>query len=109
MKYFPSGETTQVITLDVKVEQEIMGSVKQTEQGAYLTLDPERTKQIMDSLGVELKKLEDLGKNPIIITSPIVRMYFRKLAVDYYKDIIVISYNEVDSDVELQSVGMVTA
>ncbi len=109
MKYFPSGETTQVITLDVKVEQEIIGSVKQTEQGAYLTLDPERTKQIMDSLGVELKKLEDLGKNPIIITSPIVRMHFRKLAVDYYKDIIVISYNEVDSDVELQSVGMVTA
>ena len=109
MKYFPANETTQVITLDPKIEQEIMGSVKQTEQGAYLTLDPERTKKIMNSLGIELKKLEDLGKNPIIVTSPIVRMYFRKLASDYYKDIIVISYNEVESDVELQSVGMVTA
>lgn len=57
----------------------------------------------------ELKKLEDMGKNPIIVTSPIVRMYFKKLATDYYKDIIVISYNEVESSVELQSVGMVTA
>ena len=46
-----------------------------------------------------------MGKNPIVITSPIVRMYFRNLAKDYYKDIIVISYNEVESNVELQSVG----
>ena len=63
----------------------------------------------MQSLGERLKKLEDMGKNPIVITSPIVRMYFKKLAMDYYKDIIVISYNEVESNIELQSVGMVTA
>ena len=109
IKYFPAGEITHVVTLDPKIEQEIMASVKQTEQGAYLTLDPERTKGIMDSLSAELKKLEDMGNNPIVITSPIVRMYFKKLANDYYKDVIVISYNEVEADIELQSVGMVTA
>ena len=109
VKYFPAHETTQVITLDPKIEQEIMGSVKQTEQGAYLNLDPERTRKIMDSLGKEVQKLENLGKNPIIITSPIVRMYFKRLTEDYYKDLIVVSYNEIESDVELQSVGMVTA
>ena len=108
-KYFPPNEVTNVITLDPKVEQEIMGAVKNTEQGSYLSLDPARTKAIMDSLGEELKKLEDMGKNPIVITSPIVRLYFKKLASDYYKDIIVISYNEVESNFELQSVGMVTA
>lgn len=108
-KYFPPNEVTNVITLDPKIEQEIMGAVKNTEQGSYLSLDPARTKAIMDSLGEELKKLEDMGKNPIVITSPIVRLYFKKLASDYYKDIIVISYNEVESNIELQSVGMVTA
>ena len=108
-KFFPSNETTSVITLDPKVEQEIMGSVKQTEQGAYLNLDPEKTKAIIESVGTEVKKLENLGKNPIIITSPIVRIYFKRLTEDYYKDLIVISYNEIESNVELQSVGMVTA
>lgn len=108
-KYFPPNEVTNVITLDPAIEQEIMSSVKNTEQGSYLSLDPERTKKIMASLGEELKKLEEMGKNPIVITSPIVRLYFKKLAVDYYKDIIVISYNEVESNIELQSVGMVTA
>ena len=108
-KYFPVGEVTNVVTVDPAIEQEIMNSVKNTEQGSYLSLDPERSKRIVESLGNELKKLEDMGKNPIVITSPIVRMYFRNLAKDYYKDIIVISYNEVESNVELQSVGMVTA
>ncbi len=107
-KYFPANETTSVVTLDPKVEQEIMGSVKQTEQGAYLTLDPDKTKAIMASVETEVAKLENIGKSPIIITSPIVRMYFKKLTEDYFKDLIVVSYNEVESNVELQSVGMVT-
>ncbi len=108
-KFFPSNETTSVVTLDPKLEQEIMSSVKQTEQGAYLTLDPIKTKSIIESVGTETKKLEDLGKMPLVITSPIVRVYFKKLTEDYYKDLVVVSYNEVDSNIELQSVGMVTA
>jgi len=107
-KYFPSNETSSVVTLDPKIEQEIMGSVKQTEQGAYLTLDPERTKLIISAVKKETAKLENLGKNPVIITSPIVRMYFKKMTEDYVRDLIVVSYNEVESNVELQSVGMVT-
>ena len=108
-KYFISGETTSVVTLDPKVEQEIMGSVKQTETGAYLTLDPERTRAILKSVVTQAKKLEDNGRSPIVMTSPIVRMYFKKMTEEAYKDLIVISYNEVESDVELQSIGMVTA
>ena len=107
-KYFPANETTSVITLDPKIEQEIMNNVKQTEQGAYLALDPERTKAILASVGEEVQKLENLGKNPVIITSPIVRMYFKRLTEDYYRDLIVVSYNEIESNIELQSIGMVT-
>lgn len=108
-KFFPMNETTSVVTLDPKIEQEIMGSVKQSEQGAYLTLDPEKTKSIMASVEQETRKLENLGKNPIVITSPIVRVYFKRLTEDYFKDLVVVSYNEIESNIELQSVGMVTA
>ena len=107
-KYFAPNEVTSVITLDPRTEQDIMSSIKQTEQGAYLTLDPERTKAIVASVEAEVAKLENLGKNAIVITSPIVRMYFKKLTADYFRDLIVVSYNEVESNVELQSVGMVT-
>ena len=108
-KFFPINEMSSVITLDPKIEQEIMNSVKQTEQGAYLTLDPEKTQQIVQSLKAETTKLENMGRSPIIVTSPIVRMYFKRLTEDYMEDLIVVSYNEIENNVELQSVGMVTA
>ena len=108
-KYFPANEVTQVVTVDAAVEQEIMASVKQTEQGAYLTMDPQKIEAIMNSVRVEKEKLENLGRNPIVVTSPIVRAYFKKLTEEYFKDLIVVSYNEIDTDVSIQSVGMVTA
>ena len=78
-QYFNNNETTSVVTLDPNVEQVIMDSVKQTEQGAYLALDPDYTNRLMTSLREETDKLEELGRTPIIITSPIVRMYLKKL------------------------------
>ncbi len=108
-KFFVASEVTSVITLDPTLEQEIMNSVKQTEQGAYINLSPDRVRNIINAVQTEAVKLEEMGKTPIVITSPIVRMYFKRLTNDYIKDLIVVSYNEVESDVELQSVGMVTA
>ena len=107
-KFFSPNESTTVITLDPKIEQDIMAAVKQTEQGAYLTLDPEESKHIIKSTEEEVDKLEKMGKSPIIITSPIVRMYYKRLIQDYFKDLVVVSYNEIESNIELQSVGMVS-
>ncbi len=108
-KYFAGSNMVSVLTLDPKLEQDIMASVKQSEQGAYITLDPERIRAMLDNLKKGINKLEELGASPIVLTSPIVRMYFKKLTEDYYRDLVVVSYNEVESDVELQSVGMVSA
>ena len=107
-RYFEPGETTQVVTLDPKIEQEIMNSVKQTEQGAYLTLDPARTKAIIAATEEAIKQLDDLGRNEIVVTSPIVRIYFRKLTQEYFDELVVLSYNEIETDVELQSLTMIT-
>ena len=107
-KYFGDEDMTTVVTLDPKIEQMIMSSVKQTEQGAYISLDPAITKNILKATEIEIQKLENKGQTPIIITSPIVRVYFKKMTSDYFKDLIVVSYNEIDSNIELKSVGVVT-
>ena len=107
-QYFTNNEVTNVVTLDPDVEQQIMDSVKQTEQGSYLALDPDYTQRLMTSLREETNKLEELGRTPILITSPIVRMYMKRLTAEQFKNLHVLSYNEIESDVELQSVGMVT-
>ena len=108
-KYFAGEDMAQVVTLDPKLEQEIMASVKQSEQGAYITLAPDRVRAVIDSTGKAVEKMENMGRNAIVLTSPVVRMYYKRLTEDYYKDLAVLSYNEVESDVQLKSIGMVSA
>ncbi len=106
-KFF-EGEVNNVITLDPNLEQEIMGSVQQTEQGSYLALDPKTTQKIFDNLSNEITKLTSMGLQPIILTSPIVRIYFKRLVEQVAPNLVVLSYNELDPNAEIQSIGMVS-
>ena len=106
-RIFNSG-TNQVITLDPAIEQQIMEHVQHTEQGAYIALDPKTIQMIINALKKEINKLTSIGLQPIILTSPIVRIYFKQLTAQYIPDLIVISYNEVEQNVEVQSIGMVS-
>lgn len=101
-------QTNQVITLDPSVEQQIMGSVQHTEQGAYVALEPKVVQKIIAQLKKEVNKLTSIGLQPIILTSPIVRIYFKHLTEQYMPDLIVVSYNEIEQDVQIQSIGMVS-
>lgn len=100
--------TNQVITLDPGIEQQIMDNVQHTEQGAYVALDPKTIQTIISQVKKEIKKLTGIGLAPIILTSPIVRIYFKHLTEQYIPDLIVISYNEIEQNVEIQSIGMVS-
>ncbi|MCT4688243.1 flagellar biosynthesis protein FlhA [Vallitalea sp.] len=106
--FFDESESNSVITLDPGLEQKIMDSVKNTEQGTYLALDPEITAKIFNSVEQETNKLSSIGRTPILLTSPIVRIYFRRLTEEGYPDLIILSYNELDANAEIQSVGMVS-
>lgn len=105
-KYFSEGRT-KVITLDPNLEQEIMASVQHSEQGSYLAIDPEKTQMIFSNLNKEVAKLTSMGIQPIILTSPIVRIYFKRLVEQIAPDLVVLSYNEVEPTAEIQSIGMV--
>lgn len=106
-KYFES-EVNTVITLDPELEQQIMSSVQQTEQGAYLALDPKVSQKVFEKLKSEITKLTSMGLQPVILTSPIVRVYFKRLVEQIAPDLIVLSYNELDPSTEIQSIGMVS-
>lgn len=107
-KKFIKGKKSTVITLDPKLEQVIMDSVQRTEQGAYLTLEPKTINNIISSLSNQVQKLVQLGHQPIVLSSPVVRLYFRRLAEQSIPGLVVLSYNELDPGLEVQSVGVVS-
>ena len=82
------------ITLDPTIENRIAGAVQRTDRGSYVSMDPDSMQKILSSLGAELQKLTDMGYQPIILTSPTVRLYFRKLVERSVPGIIVLSHAE---------------
>ncbi|QZY56766.1 flagellar biosynthesis protein FlhA [Crassaminicella profunda] len=108
-KQFIEGNRAKVITLDQSLEQTIMESIQQTEHGSYLNLDPNKTQVVLNNLAMQVEKLMSVGEQPVILTSPIVRFYFKKLTEQLAPELTVLSYNEIDSKIEVQSVGVVSA
>jgi len=104
---FAEAGQIKVITLDANVENLIMGAVKRTESGSYLALDTKTIQRIIASANQELSKIKDLVQNPIVLTSPIVRVYFKKLVDQFYPDTVVLSFNEVDGNTQIQALGAI--
>ncbi len=106
-QYIPSKQA-RVVTLNQALENSLMESIQQSDLGTYLSLDPMTTQTLLNNLAVQVQKLLSLGEQPIVLTAPIVRFYFKKLTETQIPDLIVLSYNEIEPDVEIQSAGMVT-
>jgi len=106
-KQFIMGQPTKVITLDQGLEQKIIDSIQQTERGNFISIDPDLVQRILNNLSYQVQKLTSLGEQPIVITAPIVRLYFKRLTEQLTSDLIVLSYNEVEPTVEIESIGMV--
>jgi flagellar biosynthesis protein FlhA len=106
-QYSRLGETLKVITLSGRIEKMIAEGVQQTEHGNYLSLDPSVSQGILESIANQVEQLSLMEQTPIVLCSPAVRMYVRQLTERYFAQIPVLSYNELEANVEVQSVGVV--
>ncbi len=106
-RQFVQGNSLPCITLDVELENLILQSAQKTEQGSYVNLDPKTMQNFIQALNQELMKLTNMGYQPIILTSPAVRMFVRKLTERAAPGLAVISYAELDPKTEVQALGMV--
>ncbi|RUS46359.1 flagellar biosynthesis protein FlhA [Cohnella sp. AR92] len=109
LQYASPNEPLKVITVSPTVEKKISDSVQQSDQGSYLALDPPSTQAIYSKLSEQVNRVLQLGQQPIILTSPTIRMYMRQMLERSMQDIPVISYSELEPNIEVQSVGVVNA
>lgn len=103
-----TDQYARVVTLDQNLEATLMESIQQTDGGSYMSLPPDVSQGLLNNLAVQIQNLLSLGEQPIVVTAPIVRFYFKRLTEQMIPDLIVLSYNEIEPDVQIQSVGMVT-
>ena len=86
----------------------MISSLTKNEQGIYLAMGPDLMQNIVNQLGDYLKKFNDLSQTPIILTSQVIRVYLSRMLAQFYPGVYVLSFNEITSDVQIQSLGNIT-
>ncbi|MFN7250823.1 MAG: flagellar biosynthesis protein FlhA [Anaerobacillus sp.] len=106
-QYANSAEPLYVVTMSGSVEKIVADGVQQTEHGNFLALDPADSQGIIDAVLFEVERMSEMGQMPVLLCSPAVRMYIRHLLERYIPHVPVLSYNELEPSIEVQSVGVV--
>jgi len=106
-QYSNTSDTLKVVTISGRVEKLIAEGIQQTEHGNYLSLDPSVSQGILESIASQVEQLALIDQTPIVLCSPAVRMYVRQITERYFPQIPILSYNELEASVEVQSVGVV--
>lgn len=105
---FAEANSLRVITLDTQIEDMIVSAVKKNEQGSYLAMSPDLIQSIVNATNIEIDKIKDVIPTVIILTSPVVRIYFKKLTEQFISNITVLSYSEIDSSAQIQAIGNIS-
>ena len=107
LQYTNPKEPLQVITAGASLEKKFADSVHRTEQGSYLSIDPETSQIIFQKISEQATQLQQSGVQPILLTSPATRMYMRQFIERFAPELPVLSYNELEPEIEIQSVGVI--
>src|SRR5690625_366281 len=106
-QYVDQNETLKVITISNEIENMISNHIQQTEHGNYLALEPNMQETIIQNIHKEMEKVQMQHEQVVILCSPAIRMYLKQLIERVLPQIVVLSYNELASHVQVQSVGVV--
>ncbi|MCR5165874.1 MAG: flagellar biosynthesis protein FlhA [Oscillospiraceae bacterium] len=102
---FADAGQIRVLTLDTETENKIVASVKKSDQGSYLAMEPQAIQKLITALNEQIERVRDVIPSPIVLTSPIVRIYFKKMIDQFMPELTVLSFNEIDNSVQIQAVG----
>ncbi len=106
-QYTAAGQSLKVLTVSGKVEKLLADNIQQSEQGNYLSIEPSDSQEILESIAREVERVALMDQSSVILCSPATRMYLRQITERYFPQIPVLSYNELEASIEVQSVGVV--
>lgn len=104
----PDGKV-YALTLDPKFEKTIIDSVQAAESGTITALDPRLLQRMFRSLSTGIEKMAGVNRQPLVLCSPNVRPYFKKIIERYIPHLTVLSFSELLPRTEIQSVGIIEA
>jgi flagellar biosynthesis protein FlhA len=107
-QYQASDGSLSVMTFDKGVEDIIAGSVQKTETTSYLALEPTVAEKIIVQLKNSVEAITPMLETPpVLLASPMIRMYVRKLTERFMPDLAILSHNEILPTVQVKTLKVV--
>ena len=103
-----SDNTIRVMTLDPNLEAKLEGSLTEYDGSVKLNLSSTDAGAIIDAVKKTANEVKQMGEMPIMVASPVIRLQMKRLTENDIPSMIVLSYNEIVSGIELQTIGMVS-
>ena len=104
---FIQGNEAKVITLEPKLEQLILERSKQNEAGAHIAIEPAQMQSMIKNIKELVERFNNQGKTPVVLTSPMVRRKFKRIIEQIAPDLAVLSYGEIEQNIEIHSEGVI--
>ncbi len=101
----PEGNIA-AITLGHSLESAISGALQQTDHGTYLSLEPNIAQQMMSNLAESFEKLSSLHYQAVVMCSAQIRYHVKRLVDRFMPRVTVLSYDEILSNIEIQSLDV---
>jgi flagellar biosynthesis protein FlhA len=98
----------QLLTLDRTIEETIAAGIIQTDQGQQLSLDPEFVRAFIQKLNVQAVELANQTSQAVVLCSPLIRHHLKALVDRFVPNIVVLSHNEITSNVNVKAFGTVS-
>jgi flagellar biosynthesis protein FlhA len=107
--YLSSDGSLPVITMDPGLEQILANSVQQTDQGAFVNLDPGVAQRLIKNVQTQMERVAAAGHQPVVLCSSKVRLVFRRLVERKFPALGVVAFNEiVPNQTEVKALGMLS-
>lgn len=106
-KYVNNDGKLDVITVHPDLEELIGNNIQRTMAGSMPVLKPNVITKIFDNLKRSNEVSLVNGSEPVILSSPRIRVALRNLISFNFPNIAVLSINEIPNDIEIEAVGLV--
>ncbi len=108
-QYASRDGSLSVLTLERNVEDIIEKSIQKTEVSTFLALEPTVAERLLTKIKEAVEGVTPMiDSTPILLSSPIVRMYLRRLTERFMPDLVVLSHSEILPTAQIKTLKVVT-
>ena len=107
-RYTGGSNTLYVYVLDPDIEDVIRGAIRHTAHDSFLALDPVIVQDIIASIQHEIRQRAANAQRLVIVTDVEVRPYLRQIAEHDLPQLVVLSYQELAPDLNIQPIGRIS-